>query len=95
MFLILILSTSTLHFSDRRAAKDVGLLQQRGITHVINAARGKRPFQHVNIDPSLYSEHEIKYMAVEATDTMRFKLCQHFQSTSDFIEDALCDNGTK
>lgn len=71
------------------------MLQQCGITHVINAAHGKRRFQHVNIDPSLYSEHEIKYLAVEATDTMRFKLCQHFQPTSDFIEDALYDNGTK
>lgn len=77
----------------RRAARDIEEISRCGITHVLNAAKGTRPFQHVNIDPSLYENQGIKHLAIEATDTMGFRLYQHFEQASDFLEDSLSNNG--
>lgn len=72
-------------------AMDEGELQNLGITHLLNAAHGKKLY-HVQTGPDYYSESGIIYHGVPAMDMFTFKLDRYFDEACDFIGKAV---GTK
>lgn len=75
----------------RATARDKTLLQNLGITHVVNAADGP---QHIDTGPRFYRDNNIKYHGVEAADCRDFDLSPYFSETADFINGALSQKGT-
>jgi dual specificity phosphatase 12 len=64
------------------AAKNSNLLQQHGITHVVNATGSPR---------SLFPDLTYHFVPIE--DTPNVNILQHIPSTVDFIHNALSQNG--
>ncbi|KAJ7337192.1 Dual specificity protein phosphatase 3 [Desmophyllum pertusum] len=77
--------------SEASTAMDEGELQNLGITHLLNAAHGKKLY-HVQTGPDYYSESGIIYHGVPAMDMFTFKLDRYFDEACDFIGKAV---GTK
>ncbi|XP_041365833.1 dual specificity protein phosphatase 3-like [Gigantopelta aegis] len=73
-------------------AKDLIQLKRVGITHVVNAAHGDTPF-HSQTDPSRYKRIHVRFLGVPALDHMNFDLTPYFQSSADFIDEALQSGG--
>ncbi|XP_014891340.1 dual specificity protein phosphatase 13 isoform A-like isoform X2 [Poecilia latipinna] len=67
-------------------ARNKTLLQNLGITHVVNAADGP---QHIDTGPRFYRDADIQYHGVEAADCRDFDLSPFFSETADFIHRAL------
>ncbi|XP_007558411.1 dual specificity protein phosphatase 13 isoform B-like isoform X1 [Poecilia latipinna] len=72
-------------------ARNKTLLQNLGITHVVNAADGP---QHIDTGPRFYRDADIQYHGVEAADCRDFDLSPFFSETADFIHRALSQKGT-
>ena len=70
---------------------DEGQLQGLGITHVLNAAHGKKLY-HVHTGPDYYNDSGIIYHGIPAMDMFTFKLDRYFEEACDFIGKAV---GTK
>lgn len=70
---------------------DEGQLQGLGITHILNAAHGKKLY-HVQTGPDYYNESGIIYHGIPAMDMFTFKLDRYFEEACDFIGKAV---GTK
>ncbi|XP_064652922.1 dual specificity protein phosphatase 3-like [Lineus longissimus] len=80
--------------SSRRIAKDRESLKKLGITHVFNAAQGPEP-QYVDTDAEYYENDGIKFQGLPGEeDGPGYQLCQHFEKTADFMQEAL-DSGGK
>ncbi|MEQ2228452.1 hypothetical protein ILYODFUR_008922 [Ilyodon furcidens] len=79
-----------LFIGNAATAQDKTLLQNLGITHVVNAADGP---QHIDTGPRFYKDTNILYHGVEATDCRGFDLSPFFSETSDFIHRALSQKG--
>lgn len=75
----------------RATARNKTLLQNLGITHVVNAADGP---QHIDTGPRFYRDTNIQYHGVEAADCRDFDLSPFFSETADFIHGALSQKGT-
>ncbi|XP_035997812.1 dual specificity phosphatase DUPD1 isoform X1 [Fundulus heteroclitus] len=71
-------------------ARDTTLLQNLGITHVVNAADGPR---HIDTGPRFYQDTNIQYHGVEAADCSGFDLSPFFSETAEFIHGALSQKG--
>lgn len=67
---------------------DEGQLQGLGITHVLNAAHGKKLY-HVQTGPDYYKESGIIYHGVPAMDMFTFKIDRYFDEACDFIGKAV------
>ncbi|KAM9817009.1 LOW QUALITY PROTEIN: dual specificity phosphatase 29-like [Neosynchiropus ocellatus] len=80
-----------LYIGDATTAQNKRLLEDLGVTHVVNAADGA---QHISTGPQFYQDTSIEYHGVEASDSRNFDLRPFFTSTADFIHDALKENGT-
>ncbi|XP_062580889.1 dual specificity protein phosphatase 3-like [Saccostrea cucullata] len=74
-------------------AKNTEELKRKRVTHVVNCAQGSK-FNQINTDEEYFSGTDIKFLGIKATDTPRFPINQHFQSTADFIDEALKEKGT-
>lgn len=81
-----------IYIGEESAARDLKSLRKNGITHVLNAAKGKDRY-HVNTNQDFYKADKIKFMSIEATDTMNFKLYNFFDETSEFISQGLAAGG--
>ncbi|XP_053722261.1 dual specificity phosphatase 29-like [Synchiropus splendidus] len=80
-----------LYIGDATTAQNKRLLEGLGVTHVVNAADGA---QHISTGPQFYQDTNIKYHGVEASDSKDFNLRPFFSGTTEFINDALKENGT-
>ena len=65
-----------------------GELQELGITHILNAAHGKK-FYHVQTGPDYYRGSGIIYHGIPAMDMFTFKLDRFFDEACDFIAKAV------
>ncbi|XP_029977988.1 dual specificity phosphatase DUPD1-like [Sphaeramia orbicularis] len=79
-----------LYIGNTATAKDKSLLEDLGITHVVNAAHGP---QHIDTGPHFYKDTNIVYHGVEAADCKDFDLSPFFTETADFIHTALSQKG--
>lgn len=73
-------------------AKNKEYLKRIGVTHVINAAKGKK-FGMVNTSSDYYKDAGIKFLGLELLDLPIANISCHFRDVADFIEDALDNNG--
>ncbi|UYV85089.1 DUSP3 [Cordylochernes scorpioides] len=65
-----------------------------GITHVLNTAQGpERQLNLVDTSDDYYDDVGIKFMGIFALDLSSFNISKYFKQCSDFIEDALANNG--
>lgn len=71
---------------DRFTAQNKPQLVNLGITHVLNAAHGP---QHIDTGPWFYSDTNIEYHGVEASDCKDFDLRPFFRDAAEFIHVAL------
>lgn len=81
-----------IYIGEESAARDLKLLRKKGITHVLNAAKGKDRY-HVDTNQDFYKADKIKFLSIEATDIMNFKICNFFDRTSEFITQGLASGG--
>ncbi|XP_012720812.2 dual specificity phosphatase DUPD1 isoform X2 [Fundulus heteroclitus] len=79
-----------LFLGNAATARDTTLLQNLGITHVVNAADGPR---HIDTGPRFYQDTNIQYHGVEAADCSGFDLSPFFSETAEFIHGALSQKG--
>ncbi|XP_054898974.1 dual specificity protein phosphatase 13 [Poeciliopsis prolifica] len=79
-----------LFIGNAATARNKTLLQNLGITHVVNAADGPR---HSDTLPRFYRDTNIQYHGVEAADCRDFDLSPFFSETADFIQGALSQKG--
>lgn len=71
-------------------ARDAAALSSLGVTHVLNAAAGRR---RVNTGRRFYSHLNVTYHGVEAADHPEFNLQPFFVPAAQFIDTALSSNG--
>ncbi|XP_013868618.1 dual specificity protein phosphatase 13 isoform B [Austrofundulus limnaeus] len=79
-----------LYVGDESVARDKATLSSLGVTHVLNAAAGRR---RINTGQQFYSDTQIVYHGVEAADHPEFNLQLFFSSAAQFIDSALETNG--
>ena len=72
----------------RSIARNIPSLKRLGIKFVVNTAEGKTNY-HVNTNHVMYQKIRLVYLGLQATDTMNFKMSQHFHKAADFIDEAL------
>lgn len=70
----------------RATAREKTLLLSFGISHIINAAHGPH---HIDTGADFYSNTNIQYYGVEASDNRNFDMTPFFYPTAAFIHDAL------
>ncbi|XP_023653910.1 dual specificity phosphatase 29 isoform X1 [Paramormyrops kingsleyae] len=75
------------YIGDEEIARNRYVLKKMGMTHVLNAAEGKK--NSVDTGPDYYSDMNIDYYGVEAEDIPTFNLSQFFYSAAQFIDYAL------
>ncbi|KAJ0060082.1 hypothetical protein NL108_002891, partial [Boleophthalmus pectinirostris] len=74
----------------RSAAQDKVLLQDLGVTHIVNAAHGT---QRIDTGPGYYGDTGVAYLGVEADDSKDCDISIFFCETAEFIDSALTQNG--
>uniref|UniRef100_A0A6P8RBP2 Dual specificity protein phosphatase n=1 Tax=Geotrypetes seraphini TaxID=260995 RepID=A0A6P8RBP2_GEOSA len=75
-----------LYVGDAWAAKNKLLLQDLGITHILNAADGRF---NVNTGAQYYQDLCISYYGIEAYDEPSFEISVFFQQAANFIKRGL------
>ncbi|KAK7919173.1 hypothetical protein WMY93_010457 [Mugilogobius chulae] len=81
-----------LYLSNTSVAKDKTLLQDLGVTHIVNAAHGP---QRIDTGAGYYDDVGVAYLGVESDDSKDFNISVFFRETAEFIDSALCENGMK
>uniref|UniRef100_A0A672JKG2 Dual specificity protein phosphatase n=1 Tax=Salarias fasciatus TaxID=181472 RepID=A0A672JKG2_SALFA len=79
-----------LYIGDESVARDKSTLSLLGVTHILNAAAGRH---RINTGQLFYSDLEVEYLGVEASDHPEFNLQPYFSPAAQFIESALKKNG--
>ncbi|XP_071831316.1 dual specificity protein phosphatase 3-like [Apostichopus japonicus] len=80
--------TKGLFIGCRSPALNKSLLKKLGITHILNAAQGKK-FMHVDTDADYYKDLNIKYLGLTCSDFESTNISKHFDTAADFIADGL------
>ncbi|XP_077202115.1 dual specificity protein phosphatase 13B-like [Paroedura picta] len=75
-----------LYLGDAWAARSKNVLQELGITHILNAADG--PY-NINTGARYYRHLPVEYCGVQAFDDTSFDISIFFQDAADFIHKAL------
>ncbi|XP_060092691.1 dual specificity protein phosphatase 13-like [Heteronotia binoei] len=75
-----------LYLGDAWAARSKALLQELGITHILNAADG--PY-NINTGARYYRDLPVEYYGVQAFDDTAFDISIFFQDAANFIHKAL------
>ena len=75
-------------------AKNKKYLKILGITHLLNAAEGKR-FGCVNTNKSYYSDTTIKYLGLPLIDMCTTDISKYFNIIADFIDEAISTGGNE
>ena len=68
------------------------VLKELGITHILNAAQGKK-FGQVNTTAQDYEDLAITFYGVPAIDIFTYKIKPHFKKAAQFINNALTSDG--
>jgi protein-tyrosine phosphatase len=87
-----------IYVGDEFAAKNVDLLKQMEVTHILNAAYSeKTSFLYVNTSQSFYKDRKFEciFLGLSAVDCTTYKLAKYFQQASDFIDLALSSSQGK
>jgi len=63
-----------------------------GITHILNAAEGKR-FGFVNTNNNYYSDTTIKYLGLPIKDLPTTDISKYFYTAANFIDEAISTRG--
>lgn len=65
------------------------------MTHILNAAIGKDWIRYVDTSEEFYKDHKFycKFYGIPAMDIMNYQLHPFFDTSNDFIENALESNG--
>uniref|UniRef100_A0A3B3ZHM0 Dual specificity protein phosphatase n=1 Tax=Periophthalmus magnuspinnatus TaxID=409849 RepID=A0A3B3ZHM0_9GOBI len=71
-------------------AKDIALLQDLRVSHIVNAAHGT---ERIDTGPGYYSDAGVVYLGVAADDSKDFDISGFFSDTAEFIHSALNQNG--
>ncbi|XP_035661241.1 dual specificity protein phosphatase 7-like isoform X7 [Branchiostoma floridae] len=77
-----------IYIGDQSSASDVLTLHVQGVTHVLNAAKGKGGGDNV----SMYQAYGIHFMGVTASDQESYDITPHFEESAKFISDG-CGKG--
>ncbi|XP_019721473.1 dual specificity phosphatase DUPD1-like [Hippocampus comes] len=77
------------YIGDEQTAKDKLKLKKLGITHVLNAAEGT--WNNVDTGAGYYSDMDVVYYGIVASDTPTFDLSQYFFTAARFIQTVLAD----
>ncbi|XP_068982694.1 dual specificity protein phosphatase 3-like isoform X1 [Bombus flavifrons] len=81
-----------IYIGDAVTAKNKKYLKILGITHLLNAAEGKR-FGFVNTDKNYYSDTTIKYLGLPLIDLCTTDISKYFYIIADFIDEAVSTGG--
>lgn len=73
-------------------AKNKKYLEMLGITHLLNAAEGKR-FGFVNTDNNYYANTTIKYLGLPIKDLPTEDIAKYFYTIANFIDEAVFTRG--
>ncbi|KAF2362878.1 Dual specificity phosphatase catalytic domain [Trinorchestia longiramus] len=79
-------------FSTRDLAVDIERLQELGVTHVVNAAKGHYIGQ-INTSAGYYRRAGIEFLGIPAIDSSTCNLRTYFKEAASFIESALYGRG--
>lgn len=71
-------------------ARDKAALSSLGVTHILNAAAGRR---RIDTGLQFYTDLQVEYLGVEAADHPEFNLQPFFSSAAQFIDSALKKKG--
>ncbi|XP_060828140.1 dual specificity protein phosphatase 3 [Bombus pascuorum] len=81
-----------IYIGDAATAKNKKYLKILGITHLLNAAEGKR-FGCVDTDKNYYSDTTIKYLGLPLIDLCTTDISKYFYIIADFIDEAVSIGG--
>uniref|UniRef100_A0A665TVJ5 Dual specificity protein phosphatase n=1 Tax=Echeneis naucrates TaxID=173247 RepID=A0A665TVJ5_ECHNA len=79
-----------LYIGDESVARDKTTLSSLGVTHIVNAAAGRR---RINIGQQFYRDLDVEHLSVEAADHPEFNIQPFFRPATQFIDTALKKNG--
>ena len=83
-----IVSKDQLFIGDSFSVKNLGLLKEIGITHVVNTAASE-----VRTDKANFESHGIELKLLYLLDFTHCNIYEHFEEVSDYIEDAIKSGG--
>ncbi|XP_034184588.1 dual specificity protein phosphatase 3 isoform X1 [Osmia lignaria lignaria] len=81
-----------IYIGDAATAKNIVYLKRLGITHLLNAAQGKK-FGFVNTDERYYSNTAIKYLGLPLADLCTTDISKYFYTAATFIDEAVSTGG--
>lgn len=81
-----------LFLGNRSAALSLETLRVHGITHVVNVAQGEGPYR-VDTDAKFYEESNVTFLGIPAEDASFYDIATHFPDTTDFIGNAIRNEG--
>ncbi|XP_003708359.2 dual specificity protein phosphatase 3 isoform X2 [Megachile rotundata] len=81
-----------IYIGDAATAKNIEYLKMLGITHLLNAAQGKK-FGFVNTDESYYINTTIKYLGLPLADLLTTDISKYFYTAAAFIDEAVSTGG--
>ena len=97
-----------MYINFRESALNIEFLKSVNITHVLNAAEGKKPgcvdtsevddifskmyFQKINFQ-EYYNIHKIKYLGLKMFDVPQTNITKHFDVSTQYIGDAVSSGG--
>ncbi|CAK9833573.1 Dual specificity phosphatase 29 [Anthophora retusa] len=81
-----------IYIGDAITAKNKKYLKMLGITHILNAAEGKR-FGFVNTDKNYYADTTIKYLGLPLADICTTDISKYFNTAAAFIDEAVSMGG--
>ncbi|XP_032668897.1 dual specificity protein phosphatase 3-like [Odontomachus brunneus] len=81
-----------IYIGNGETAKNKKYLEMLGITHLLNAAEGRR-FGFVNTDSHYYADTAIKYYGIPVTDLPTADISKYFYTVADFIDEAMSTGG--
>ncbi|CAK9801521.1 Dual specificity phosphatase 29 [Anthophora plagiata] len=81
-----------IYIGDAVTAKNKKYLKMLGITHILNAAEGKR-FGFVNTDKNYYADTTLKYLGLPLADLCTTNISKYFYIAADFIDEAVSTGG--
>lgn len=81
-----------IYIGDGITAKNKKYLEMLGITHLLNAAEGKR-FGFVNTNSNYYADTTIRYLGLPIKDLPTEDISKYFYTTANFIDEAVSMEG--
>ncbi|KOC68606.1 Dual specificity phosphatase DUPD1, partial [Habropoda laboriosa] len=81
-----------IYIGDAHSAMNKKYLKTLGITHLLNAAEGKR-FGFVDTDRYYYADTTIKYLGLPLDDSYTTDISKYFNTAASFIDEAVSTGG--